>query len=282
MDEAGTAARKLKALREEAGLSVGEVAKAIGKRKSSYQYYEDEFKKERLPPELVGDLIPVFEAARLAGARERLLELSLPTVTRGGLGKAGEAHRSQAWMRVKALADAAQAGEPGTLPPAMPGVVKVRGEVEAGAWREAYEWPESEWLSLPLPPGPHNINDLFALKVRGPSMDLVYPDGSYVVCKPLWKVGRQPRSGERVVVERRRAGLVEATIKELEIQRDGRVMLWPRSSSPAYQAPVELTGGSLSGWGLADGAATFLHEGLAESGMEIAVTALVVGKFGWE
>ncbi len=56
------AATALKRLREKTGLSVREVAKALGRPASSYATYEDAYKKPFLPPELVRGLIPVFEA----------------------------------------------------------------------------------------------------------------------------------------------------------------------------------------------------------------------------
>jgi hypothetical protein len=55
------AATALKRLREKTGLSVREVAKALGRPASSYATYEDAYKKPFLPPELVKGLIPVFE-----------------------------------------------------------------------------------------------------------------------------------------------------------------------------------------------------------------------------
>lgn len=160
--------------------------------------------------------------------------------------------------------------------------VMVRGEVEAGVWREAYEWPGDEWQPITVPTGgPYDPKDLFALRVRGSSMDKRYPEGSMVVCVPLWRVGRQPRNGEDVVVERHDAtGKVEATVKELEIKPDGKLLLWPRSSHPRYQTPFELPADGLP-WGLQDGPATYVHDGLAEQVSEIRVIALVVGGFKW-
>lgn len=60
-DGPGPAARTLRALRVRAKLSIAEAAEAAGKEKSSYQYYEDEFKKRLLPVELVMALAPLFE-----------------------------------------------------------------------------------------------------------------------------------------------------------------------------------------------------------------------------
>jgi hypothetical protein len=71
MPEASPAARKLKALRQRAGLSIREVAHTLGmEHGSSYQHYEDRFRKAHLPLDLMRKLVPIFakggvEAAEL-------------------------------------------------------------------------------------------------------------------------------------------------------------------------------------------------------------------------
>lgn len=119
--------------------------------------------------------------------------------------------------------------------------VPVMGEVAAGLWREAsplHTDDASEFLAIDLP-GYENAQ-LYALKVSGPSMDLVYPPGRYVVVAPAAEAGL--RVGDHVIVERYRAGLVEVTIKE--IGYDGaRVLLIPRSSHPDFQTPIAMSGG---------------------------------------
>src|SRR5262250_597691 len=56
------AARQLKVLRSRAGLSIREVAQALGmEHGSSYQHYEDRFKKPYLPLDLIHKLVPIFE-----------------------------------------------------------------------------------------------------------------------------------------------------------------------------------------------------------------------------
>ena len=165
---------------------------------------------------------------------------------------------------------------PGGFQPVPVSQVSVHGEVEAGVWREAVEWPEAERFTVSFLAGPYDHLPRFGLRVRGPSMDLIYPEGSVVVCVPYINLGRQPRSGERVVVERSRGGLVEATVKELEITAEGQCLLWPRSTHPRYQQPIAIDSANLP-WGLADGPATFFHDSLAESGSETRITAKVIG-----
>jgi transcriptional regulator with XRE-family HTH domain len=53
-------AEKLKAIREEAGMTIREVADELGRSPSSYQHYEDRYKKEYLPLDLMQSLALVF------------------------------------------------------------------------------------------------------------------------------------------------------------------------------------------------------------------------------
>lgn len=57
---AAGAAATLKALREEAGLTVAEMAAALGRKKSSYQHYEDRYKRPYLPPDLAEEVAAVL------------------------------------------------------------------------------------------------------------------------------------------------------------------------------------------------------------------------------
>lgn len=72
MAEPSPAARKLKELRNRAGLTVRRVAKeALGTDShSTYSHYEDSFKKPTLPADLVRALIPIFTASGAVSAKE--------------------------------------------------------------------------------------------------------------------------------------------------------------------------------------------------------------------
>lgn len=139
------------------------------------------------------------------------------------------------------------------------GRVKIIGRVQAGVWVEALELPfdEQEYVETPADsrfPGAHR----FGLRVSGPSMNLVFADGSVVVCVRFEDIETPPTSGNYVVVHRRRAsGLVEATVKQFIDDATG-VWLWPRSTHPAHQQPISL----------AD-----KHD------EEVIITALVVGAY---
>lgn len=118
--------------------------------------------------------------------------------------------------------------------------VPVVGIVSAGLWRETglnAITEASEYIALDVEG--YERATLSALKVEGNSMNLHYPAGRYIVVAPVAEAG--VRAGDHVVVERRRAGLVEITVKELVIEGD-RQALWPRSSDPAFQTPIYITG----------------------------------------
>jgi transcriptional regulator with XRE-family HTH domain len=69
MAEAASVSRRLKQLRQRAGLSIREVAHALGmEHGSSYQHYEDRYRKPLLPLEFAQRLIPIFGAKGIDAA----------------------------------------------------------------------------------------------------------------------------------------------------------------------------------------------------------------------
>ncbi len=161
--------------------------------------------------------------------------------------------------------------------------VYVRGEVQAGVWREAAEWRPTDWFAIMVPVDPRIPDNVerFGLLVRGRSMDRLYPEGTVVIAVRYWDIRRQPRSGDKVVVLRRsvRTGEFEATLKEYEHDAQGRHILWPRSTDPTFQAPFVLRSEHLP---LADGdegvpAAVSADHDAGET--DLRITGLVVGSY---
>lgn len=114
--------------------------------------------------------------------------------------------------------------------------VFLKGEVAAGAWVEAYEWPQDEWQAMTGRPDiTAEPKHRFFLRVCGDSMNLVYPEGTFIECVSVF--GRaEAVPGKKVVVLRHRSdGMVEATVKEL-VEKDDALWLVPRSTNPAHQA----------------------------------------------
>lgn len=119
--------------------------------------------------------------------------------------------------------------------------VRVTGELQAGAWQDAADWPEDDQYEVPAPLA--SVWDdvpVHARVVTGSSMNRVYPDGAVVYIAPLKFLGRKPRSGDRVAVQRvDEAGNYETTLKEYVVGEGGKVWLWPRSDDPEFQQPIQ-------------------------------------------
>lgn len=118
------------------------------------------------------------------------------------------------------------------------------GEIRAGHWLETafVDAPgEPEMLAVARDPRFPRARQ-YALRVIGDSMDLDYPDGSYVTCVDFAESGLAVKEGLTVHVERQRSAgqLVEITLKAVERAR-GKLILVPHSSNPLHQ-PISFDG----------------------------------------
>lgn len=116
-------------------------------------------------------------------------------------------------------------------------MVGVVGEIRAGVFAEVPADPPEPWEMVPVSLPEYARAHLYALHVVGRSMDRYYPDGTVVIVCPAHEAG--VREGDHVVVRRWRGGLAETTLKEVVVE-NGAVVLWPRSTDPAYQSPIRL------------------------------------------
>jgi len=126
--------------------------------------------------------------------------------------------------------------------------IMVIGAVAAGNWVETIEWDESEQYStgITLPPK-ISVLPLQGFEVRGPSMNLIYPDGTVVYVAPIHSLPGAPKSGQIVLVMRQdHHGLTECTLKEYVVDGDGKKWLRPRSDSLEHQTPINYTGGDVA------------------------------------
>ena len=119
--------------------------------------------------------------------------------------------------------------------------VKLVGEIAAGVWRETIELSEQRDVLVMVPKKYDNV-PLQAFKVRGDSMNKIYPDGSIVYVAPIHAVDGWPKHGQVVMVMQHKHGETEATLKEFVVDEKGGKWLWPRSDHPAHQAPVDYKG----------------------------------------
>lgn len=174
----------------------------------------------------------------------------------------GQRQLTQKWANIIAHALSIEVTEIfGNIIPAHRTGLKVLGMVQAGVWRESETMDEEPFPPLPIAPDPRFQEEAqFALMVRGKSMNKIIKSGEFIVCVSWREIRRGPRDGDLVVVERRRDGLVEATVKRVQLKGQ-KLYLMPESTDPRWQTPLELQ----------------LDSSLEND--EIVVTALVIGRY---
>jgi transcriptional regulator with XRE-family HTH domain len=118
--------------------------------------------------------------------------------------------------------------------------VEVVTRVQAGAWQAAVELDRSERFNVPvvLPKKWDNV-PIHAARVDGDSMNHYYPDGSIVFATALENMPGGLKSGQHVIVVKEEHGEYEVTLKEYVVDEQGNKWLWPRSSSPEHQTPIQ-------------------------------------------
>lgn len=115
----------------------------------------------------------------------------------------------------------------------------IRYAVAAGTWLEHDDTDQSVLENAPIGPHPEwPARSQFVVRVEGDSMSLVWPSGTLVRCVEVASLSRAPDSGARVLIERRRPGLFERSLKVLRTANDGSVEFWPQSSNPRFQTPL--------------------------------------------
>lgn len=121
--------------------------------------------------------------------------------------------------------------------------VKVIGTAAAGLWKELSITSDDYYgmEDIPVAENPRFAGKKqYALLVEGHSINRVIQDGEYAICVSWDDLGKfDPTPGQYVHVERSRGGLQEVTIKKIQIA-NGHVQLWPDSTDPRFQTPVDL------------------------------------------
>ena len=126
--------------------------------------------------------------------------------------------------------------------------IPVVGYVQAGLWQEANQWQISDFKPIYIPMDEKfNGKRIFALEVRGDSMNLLYPSGSCVVCisaEDYSETVGAIESGKKVIVERKNPmdGSIEATVKEY-VKNEYGTFLMPHSTDPTFQ-PIRTDDGT--------------------------------------
>jgi transcriptional regulator with XRE-family HTH domain len=195
-------AEKIKALRARLGIDQKQLSAKIGVDQSTVSKYERGIQMPKREPSM--------KLAELAG---------MP------LGE---------WMGI----------EPASAENVSERTAMVVGELCAGQWREAIEWAPDDQYPVPVLVDPDLPGyPLQGYVVRGNSMNRYYPDNAIVFAAATIANGLRPTDGDHVIVTRRdRQGLVEASLKEYVLAEDGSRWLWPRSTDPEHQTPLQYCG----------------------------------------
>lgn len=116
------------------------------------------------------------------------------------------------------------------------GGLPVLGTAAAGVWIEATMLARAR--RIPIAPSPdYPAEAQFALVVAGNSVNRIASDGAHVHCVDIIKGMVSVRSGDVVVVERRKGDMHETTIKRL-VRANGSWQLHPESDDPEFQEPT--------------------------------------------
>ncbi|WP_416877942.1 S24 family peptidase [Litorimonas sp.] len=173
--------QKLKNFRNDCGLTVEEMAKALGKVKSSYQYYEDKYKKPFLPIGLREGLLTLARGYNLPPSRASEL-IGIPITD----------NKTQP---IEGLFDGKKLPILGGARGGMEGVFADNGAVFGETMRP---------LSL------QGVTDAYAVYVVGESMEPRYFAGEIVCLHPMRPISR----GDFVVVQYEKNGERLYTIKQ--------------------------------------------------------------------
>lgn len=117
----------------------------------------------------------------------------------------------------------------------------IKGEVQAGTWREPRSFTETAQDTLFGHSGTFPPDSAYVLRIRGTSVNRVAQDGDFAVCVDKFAFPRPFRDGDWVVAERTdTGGKIETTIKRVSRHDNGESILLPYSTDPAWQDPVIL------------------------------------------
>jgi transcriptional regulator with XRE-family HTH domain len=125
--------------------------------------------------------------------------------------------------------------------------LRIRDRVRAGAWFPADDMDQDEPKRFPATRDPRYPRaDQWMSEVEGDSCNLLgINSGDLVHCVDIVEINYRPATGDIVEVERLRfdGAERELTIKQIEVQPDGSILLWPRSTNPKWQEPLVVTDG---------------------------------------
>ncbi|MGE0726021.1 MAG: XRE family transcriptional regulator [Alphaproteobacteria bacterium] len=183
MSEPSEAARTLKALREEAGLTMRQLAEAIAMSVTTYQHYEDRYRKPLLPLPLTLQLAAAL--ARHGIDPARVTALAGTTPEGAGLDPAIGGDRPVARPPAPA---------PRTVVFDRDRRLPVYGSAQAGPDGQTIDFDPIEWIERPGEL--RDVAGAFAVYVVNDSMEPKYEQGDMLYIHP----SRAPRRQSHVVI----------------------------------------------------------------------------------
>jgi transcriptional regulator with XRE-family HTH domain len=212
--------RQLKQLRQKAGLSIREVAQALGMdHGSSYQHYEDRYKKPLLPLDLVRRLAPIFGAGGVTPAE--IFELA-------GVNAVGEAPLAAddaGMLRIAELDLRADAGPIGQSTSVVAQwqvpIGVVRGHITAPATELRIITVVGDGMEPVLQPGQRVLVDIGDRKPSPPGIFLLW-DGRGLVIKRVQLLPHSEPPRVRLTSDNATYDAEELPLEEAQLQ--GRVI----------------------------------------------------------
>lgn len=194
----------LRALRDSAGLTVRAVSEAIGLKQTGYQRYEDplRFKKKYLPYEMAKKLADLYSAYGvnpkdvLALANDEAREL----------------------LNKDNITEALKA--------------PIVGEARLGQFSDNLDTNNHETVEITPDERYPNTTPRIAYNVKGNDAGETIPKDSIAVCIDIQHLGGLVENGKFVIVERKKSGLIETSVRRKALHPDGSVWLeTPRSAT---------------------------------------------------
>lgn len=133
-----------------------------------------------------------------------------------------------------------------SAPPVQPIVslneVPFLGGVAQGTWLEqsmiVEDQSERKTIAYDRMAGDPSAEDLFAVKPKGTSMNLAFPDPrTILICRRIPFANGDFKPGDYVIAERTAHDLMEYTCKRVEMDDDGFYWLHSESDDPRWQEP---------------------------------------------
>ncbi len=121
--------------------------------------------------------------------------------------------------------------------------VVLAGQAAPGLWQPIMTEDPVHYVTVPSFVGFPPVQADFVVQISGPATNLVYPDGSHVLCANADGPVGPVRSGDHVVAERIDGEKLERRVAEYRVDEMGNEWLWPLSDHRDHKAPLPVDSG---------------------------------------